>query len=172
MQKLVIHTQYRENYAAHNEDFVPGVSEDHWKFKGGTTYVVPNFKDFSSVQEVVANLEKLICYSNPASEEYILSWDVVPHAEKVCEDWESPVQISIESFSGKTTALRVIDNRVDGWMRKEILEQVESWTMMNESERKDYRTTFLMDDGDIVEGQAGLREWIGSRDDVILPEAS
>ena len=42
--------------------------------------------------------------------------------------------------------------------------------MMNESERKDYRTTFLMEDGDIVEGQAGLREWIGSRDDVVLPE--
>ena len=55
-------------------------------------------------------------------------------------------------------------------MRKEILEQTESWTMMNESERKDYRTTFLMDDGDIVEGQACLREWIGSRDDVVLPE--
>ena len=33
--KLVINTQYRENYAAHNEDFVPGVSQDYWKFKGG-----------------------------------------------------------------------------------------------------------------------------------------
>ena len=164
MQKLVIQTQYRENYAAHNEDFVPGVSEDHWKFKGGTTYVVPNFKDFSSVQEVVANLEKLICYKNPASEEYILSWSSVPHAEKVCEDWESPVQISIESFSGKTTALRVIDNRVDGWMRKEILEKTESWTLMNESERKDYKAEFLMEDGDIVTGDSGLREWFNSQE--------
>ena len=159
MQKLVIQTQYRENYAAHNEDFVPGVSEDHWKFKGGTTYVVPNFKDFSSVNEVVANLEKLICFSTPASEEYVLSWDVVPHTEKVCESWESPIQISIESFSGKTTALKVNDNRKDGWMRSEILEQTESWTMMKESERKDYRATFLMNDGDIVEGQSGLKEW-------------
>ena len=40
--KLVINTQYRENYAAHNEDFVPGISENYWKFKGGSTYVVPH----------------------------------------------------------------------------------------------------------------------------------
>lgn len=32
--KLIINTQYCENYAAHNEDFVPGKSEDYWKFKG------------------------------------------------------------------------------------------------------------------------------------------
>ena len=40
--KLVINTQHRENYAAHNEDFVPGVSQDYWKFKGGSTFVVNN----------------------------------------------------------------------------------------------------------------------------------
>ena len=40
--KLVINTQHRENYAAHDEDFVPGVSADYWKFKGGSTFVVNN----------------------------------------------------------------------------------------------------------------------------------
>ena len=42
MQTLVIQTQYRENYAAHNEDYVHGVSEPYWKFKGGSTYFVDN----------------------------------------------------------------------------------------------------------------------------------
>ena len=42
MKKLVIQTQYKENYAAHNEDYVHGVSEAYWKFKGGSTYVLPN----------------------------------------------------------------------------------------------------------------------------------
>ena len=40
MNKLVIQTQYKENYAAHNEDYVHGVSEPYWKFKGGETFVV------------------------------------------------------------------------------------------------------------------------------------
>ena len=46
MQTLVIQTQYRENYAAHNENYEHGVDEPHWKFKGGTTYVFPNFQVF------------------------------------------------------------------------------------------------------------------------------
>ena len=37
MQTLVIHTQYRENYAFCNEGYVHGTSEAYWKFKGGST---------------------------------------------------------------------------------------------------------------------------------------
>ena len=40
MQTLVIQTQYRENYAAHNEDYKHGIDEPYWKFKGGSTYFV------------------------------------------------------------------------------------------------------------------------------------
>ena len=42
MQTLVIQTQYRENYAAHNEDYKHGIDEPYWKFKGGSTYFVTN----------------------------------------------------------------------------------------------------------------------------------
>ena len=170
MQKLVINTQYRENYAAHNEDFVPGVSEDHWKFKGGCTYVLPNFKDLSNVQDVVSKLEEYITYSNYGSEEYILTWNVVPQSEKVVEDWDTFTQIFMNG--DKVTALRVTDNREDGWMRSEILEKTESWTMLPNNERGDYSATFLMDDGDIVQGEKGLGEWIGTRDEIVLPEVS
>ena len=38
--KLVISTQHRENYAAHNDDYVHGVDTPHWKYKFGSTYVV------------------------------------------------------------------------------------------------------------------------------------
>ena len=37
--KLVIHTQYCENYGAHDWDGV-GECPQYWKFKGGSTYVV------------------------------------------------------------------------------------------------------------------------------------
>ena len=39
MQTLVIQTQHRENYGAHNWDG-EGECPQHWKFKGGNTYFV------------------------------------------------------------------------------------------------------------------------------------
>ena len=87
---------------------------------------------------------------------------IVPHSEQICEKWETPVQISIDG--DKVTALRITDNRPDedgyaGWMRSEILEKTESWTMTEEDDRKDYKASYLMQDGDIVDMDAGLREW-------------
>ena len=169
MQKLVIQTQYRENYAAHDQDYVHGVSEAHWKFKGGTTYVVPNFKDFDGASALVSRLAKLITFSNSATEEYILTWNIVDHAEKVCEDWEAPVQLHIDGLN--VTALKVTKNDEFGYMRSEILEKTESWTMRPENERDNYKVEFLMNDGDFAIGDKGLREWIGSKDDPVLPEA-
>ena len=42
--------------------------------------------------------------------------------------------------------------------------------MLPNNERGDYSATFLMDDGDIVQGEKGLGEWIGTRDEIVLPE--
>ena len=132
MQKLVIQTQYRENYGAHDWDG-KGECPQYWKFKGGSTYVVPNFKDFSNVADVVSTLTDLITYKNEGSEEYILDWEIVNQNKKVCQDWETPVQIS--QVGDDFVALKVTDNREDGWMRSEILEKTESWTMLPDSER-------------------------------------
>ena len=71
MQTLVIQTQYRENYAAHNEDYVHGTSEPYWKFKGGSTYFVTDLtsEQINKIaQKGIPTLTKLIYYSNEASE--------------------------------------------------------------------------------------------------------
>ena len=157
--KLVIQTQYRENYAAHNEDYNHGVDQPHWKFKGGTTYVVPHFTGCE--YEAAKALKPLIEYVNPASQEYILDFELVEDSAKVCESWETVTQIFMNQIDkdGQTVALKITDNREDGWMRSEILEKTEAWTMLPESERTDYSASFLMNDGDIVNNQSGLKEW-------------
>ncbi len=157
MQKLVIQTQYRENYAAHNEDFVPGVSQDHWKFKGGTTYVFPNFQDFNNVTDVVARITDMVTFSHEAAEEYVLSWSIVPHSEKVCEDWDSPVNLSFQGDD--IIAIKVTDNREGGWMRDEILERTETWTLGPENERRNYKCEYLMNDGDEISHEK-IRQWL------------
>lgn len=152
--KLVINTQYRENYGSHDWDG-KGECPQYWKFKGGSTYVVPNILGESP--DILKRVRPLIEYGNYGSEEYILDYSIVENNAKVCEDWETVTQLFITE--DKVTALKVIDNREDGWMRDEILEKTESWTMMPESERKDYSATYLMRDGDECDSESDLKNW-------------
>ena len=156
--KLVIHTQYKENYAAHNEDYVHGVSDTYWKFKGGDTYVIErltNIDGVASIKATVDSVRDLIEYEGEASMEYILDWVIMDDAEEVCESWETPIILFRELDGWEAT--KVTDNRVDGWMRSEILEKRERWTMLP-SDRKDYMSTFVMNDGQIVDYK-DLAQW-------------
>ena len=86
MAKLVITTQYMENYD------VDEVSEEgYWKYKGGHEFIIDNV-DVNNVQSVVAEITPLIEYDNSMSREYILDWSVesddwVPQYEKSQKEW-------------------------------------------------------------------------------------
>lgn len=162
MQKLVIQTQYRENYAYPDWDG-KGECPQAWKFKGGSTYVINSFKDYNKVTEVMKQLDALISFGNEGFEEYILSWEIVPQARKVCEDWETVTQLWLNPV-GKWEALKITDNREDGYMRREILEKTESWTMAPENERLQYKAEYLMEDGDYAINDEGLKEWFDSKE--------
>ena len=90
--KLVINTQYRENYGSHDWDG-KGECPQYWKFKGGSTYVVPNILGESP--DILKRVRPLIEYGNYGSEEYILDYSIVENNAKVCESWESVTQIFI-----------------------------------------------------------------------------
>jgi hypothetical protein len=154
--KLVINTQYRENYAAHNDDFVEGVSQDHWKFKGGTTYVVENITT-GMAQKICDNgipeLTKLVSYSNSMSEEYILDWNLEDNDAVVCEEWDTPIVLAFDQENQEWTAMKVTHNGDMGYMRSEIKIRTEKWTMLEGQERDDYTSQFLMADGQILSYQ-------------------
>lgn len=162
MQKLVIQTQYRENYAYPDWDG-KGECPQAWKFKGGSTYVINSFKDFNKVTEVMKQLDALISFGNEGFEEYILSWEIVPQARKVCEDWETVTQLWLNPV-GKWEALKITNNREDGYMRSEILEKTESWIMAPNNERVQYKAEYLMEDGDFAINDDGLKEWFNNKE--------
>tara|TARA_Y200000002_G_scaffold380472_1_gene392037 strand:+ start:336 stop:761 length:426 start_codon:yes stop_codon:yes gene_type:complete len=86
MAKLVITTQYMENY-----DVDQVTEEGHWKYKGGHDFIIDNV-DVNNVQSVVAEITPLIEYDNSMSREYILNWTVesddwVPQYEKSQKEW-------------------------------------------------------------------------------------
>ena len=78
--KLVIHTQYLENYGTNEEP--------HWKPKGGFTYELP-VNSVEEANQLTPELMQLIEYKDDHQEEYILGTDIVGLLEKTTEDWES-----------------------------------------------------------------------------------
>ena len=86
--KLVIHTQFKENYGAHDWDG-QGECPQYWKFKGGETYVM-EIEDPNVRLHTIEDIEALITYKDEGSEEYVLDWSFVDPEEKFCDDWETP----------------------------------------------------------------------------------
>jgi hypothetical protein len=155
MNKLVITTQYMENYG--------DMSDPYMKFKGGNTFELPNCGDLNEneVATIVAQVRPYITTtlieSNGGCEEYIIDTKVVSHSTKTVEDWETVTEFNL--IGGSVNFMKVTDNREDGWMKKEILERTETWTGdMSDTKRANYNDEYLMNDGDIV-SQKELGEW-------------
>ena len=153
MSKLVIHTQYKENYGAHDWDG-KGECPQYWKFKGGDTYVVENLTS-TQIQKIVDNgiptLSKLIEYSNDYAKEYILDWSVEEDSKVICEEWETPIICVWTEDRWIFTKNQINDEF--GSYRKEIASVFTSWIPSDEGQVSDMVKTYTMDDGSIMSHQ-------------------
>ena len=71
--KLVIDTQYMENYGAHDWDGT-GECPQYWKFKGGDEYMVENCPTDVDPEEVIAMLGQEVAWDSVGSRSYVLGW--------------------------------------------------------------------------------------------------
>jgi len=71
--KLVIDTQYMENYGAHDWDG-EGACPQRWKAKGGSSFMVECLPGNVDVESVVAMIRKDIERSDDYCQEYILGY--------------------------------------------------------------------------------------------------
>ena len=148
--KLVIQTQYCENYGAHTWDG-EGECPQRWKFKGGETYVVPNLSQDQVTQVIeqgIPTLRALIEYSNEASREYILDWSVQEDADVVGEPWETPFELYWEQ--GRWVARRTVKNDEYGYLRADIGSKTEQYDMMMEGGRENYTVEYRDRSGEII----------------------
>ena len=171
MNKLVINTQYMENYG--------DLESPYMKFKGGNTFVMFNCGDLTEneIATITAQVRPYITTtlleSNGGCEEYIIGKaEMLKHNEPHAAEWETTTQFNITP-SGQVNFVKVTDNREDGWMKKEIIEKTESWTGdMSDTKRANYKAEFLMEDGDLVL-EKDLREWFELNSpelEVVLPD--
>ena len=169
MNKLVIETQYLENYGSSENPYM--------KFKGGSTYVMYNCGNLTKndIATYVARVKPFITtdmqQSNGGCEEYVIDVRVIPHTEKACADWETVTQFSFVKDSSTVNFLKVTDNRPDeesgfaGWMKSEIIELTESWKhVLGITDRLEYKVEYMMEDGEFVIGQDGLKEWFNAKE--------
>ena len=158
--KLVITTQIRENYAAHE-----GFNGSYrWKYKGGNTYVVPVI-DLESmiadgIHRCIDAYLPFITEHNDYFQEYVLNWEIVDDADTPWESWEDPC--NLELVDGQCRMWRTIDNtREYGYMRRQIAEKRESWLQSAEGRvAGSYNAVYTMINGDVAEGEDALCEWL------------
>ena len=95
--KLLIFTQYFENYAWREDGSLGTGEQAYWKAKGGNEYVVKNFTDFTKATEVVMALRPQVEMDNDACREWIVDWEVVAddhltESEKMQLDFEGFIE--------------------------------------------------------------------------------
>jgi len=162
MSKLVIHTQHKENYGAHDWDG-KGECPQYWKFKGGNTYVV---RDLSSAHinkiadQGIPTLTKLIESKSEYFEEYILGWEIMDDDARECEDWDSVIEFQWKM--DRWTCLRVTNNDEFGYMRREILAKSEQWIPLEAGERSDFRCQYKTAQGWFESEDPKLKEQLAA----------
>jgi hypothetical protein len=101
MMKIVIATQYHENYGAHDWDG-KGQCPQYWKPKGGSEYVISRKLTFNEsldtklVDALVAEATKHLNRSTDYSREYVIDWYFIQDGELTAEEkqwmeWEGKV---------------------------------------------------------------------------------
>lgn len=89
MAKLLITTQVYENYGS--------ADKPYWKAKGGSDYVVKEFRDYNQVTEAVMVLRPQIEQDNEYYREHIIGWEIV------ADDYLTDFERSQWEYEGKIT---------------------------------------------------------------------
>ena len=96
MSKLLITTQVFENYAWREDGTLGTGAEAYWKAKGGSDYVVKNFRGGESeATAMVMALREQIEQSTDAYMEHVIDWTIV--ADDYLTEFERS-QLEFEGF--------------------------------------------------------------------------
>jgi len=153
MQTLVIQTQHRENYGAHNWEG-EGECPQHWKFKGGNTYFVTDLTTAQInkiAQKGIPTLSLLIESKSEYFEEYILDWEIRDLGKNgdgkgpICEPWETPVEFFYKD-GWKCRTHHTPSPEYSHWNRA-IIGKAEQWTPGVNNTRSDYACQFKTKNG-------------------------
>lgn len=144
--KLVIQTQHRENYS-------DDPANPYWKNKGGDTYVVPDITENQYKRILnggIPTLKSLIETENESFTDTIIDYSFADDAERVCEEWETPIILKYNKNIGRWTAMRTQYNDEYAYMRKEILRKTNTWELLPGGEMENHNCSYVVDGYGVV----------------------
>lgn len=148
--KIVITTQYLENYGAHDWDG-KGQCPQYWKSKGGDVYLVENLTQEQAdefIQNKLTQLYSMIEYNHEAAQEYVTSSQVVGDSDVTHDAWEIPNVVTM--VENNFIVSRISKNDEYGYMHKKVSEKHESYVMMVEGGRENYDVQYILTTGEKV----------------------
>ena len=164
---VLITTQYRENYAAHNEDYKHGVDEPYWKFKGGSQYIIENVNLYDTegptFDEIIKMVEPITTYSNEGSEEYVIDTELFDDTESLklnLTDWTSPTFIKITDTGFTTSKFEDNEGEYGGYMNHNIKSLQKVWYHDKTGEVTKYIPTYTMVDGSVHDSDKSVYKWL------------
>lgn len=148
--KVVVITQIKENYGAHDWDG-QGECPQYWKFKGGNTYVIENVTtEQARSSEFWANAEHHVTSGDEAWQEYVVSSELLDNADPIpCEAWESPIILEKDIFTNGYVAKHVSLNDEYSGMQACIHSSIKRWLQID-GEQKDYSLSYKFMDGTLL----------------------
>ena len=165
MQTLVIQTQVRENYGAHDWDG-KGECPQYWKFKGGHTYFVTDLTSAQinkSAHGGIPTLTDLIEYKDSHFEEYILDWEIRDLGKNgdgrgpICEPWETPVEFYWGGDRWLCRTHHTPNPEYSCWNRA-ITGKAEQWIPLTGGDRSDYKCQYKTKNGWFDQADAQLKK--------------
>ena len=164
MQTLIITTQHKENYGAHDWNG-EGECPQYWKFKGGSTYFVTDLTD-KQINKIAHNgiptLSAMIESKSEYFEEYILDWEIRDLGKNgdgrgpICEQWETPVEFYWKMDRWLCRTHHTPNPEYSHWNRA-IIGKAEQWIPLENGERSDYKSQFKTANGWFDSNSAQLK---------------
>jgi hypothetical protein len=131
--KIVIRTQFMENYGAHDWDG-EGACPQRWKAKGGELYVYEgwNWSDAAcgALKPLVEKLIAELSHSDEYSREYVIGWSYEEDDFVVNEgcEWETPVMIQYDA-ENKLVATRTEVRGEGSYWTPGYMSKTEMWVI-------------------------------------------
>ena len=151
--KLVISTQIRENYGAHDWDG-KGTCPQYWKSKGGTVFVMPDLTPAQAVKIHalgIPNLKPLIEQKTDGFEEFVADFGMHDDGDTVTDVWETPWTLSFTD--GRWVASRTVENDEYGCMNSAVARKHEQYFLALGGVTESYKVDYTMTNGDVVPGE-------------------
>jgi hypothetical protein len=143
--KLVIYTQFEENYGAHDWDG-EGACPQYWKPKGGDVYVVENLE---WADHLGSDIRNNICSILNKSDDYTRQWVISSSFEDndsfPWSEWDDPIYLD-RAENGYWLARQVKSGDACGFHRS-IKQTISEWVMLPNGRRDNFTTLYVTDRG-------------------------